>query len=278
MTLEELKSLWKAPQRDSENAKALWSSQADDVVYTTVPTFESSVFLRLLDEAHMLDKSYDVLDIGCGTGVYSAALSGRINSAVGYDIADGMLRNGRKILEREKISNVTLKQADWRDIDLEASGLINRFDLVLAHTTPAVCDLSSFEKMLRASRKFCAISVFTRPHQPIMQVAHALAGVQLDDGYFAGFLEKSMTYMFDYLFQTGYSPKFFYEKTDYRFVQRLEDSYPYYLDALRAHKTLSADEEKQIKDYIASVAVDGIVTEKMDPTIVTIYWNKLERA
>lgn len=277
MTLEELKSLWKAPQRNAENAKALWSSQADDIVYTTIPTFESSGFLRLLDEEHMLDKTYDVLDIGCGTGVYSAAISGRINSAVGYDISDGMLGNGRKILEREKISNVTLKQADWRDIDLEAMGLVNRFDLVLAHTTPAVCDLASFAKMLQASRKFCAISVFTRPHEPIMQAVHELAGVPLDNGYFAGYLEKSITYMFDYLFQTGHSPKFFYEKTDYCFVQRLEDSYPYYLDALRAHKTLSADEEKRVKDYIASVAVDGIVTEKMNPTIVTIYWNKLER-
>jgi SAM-dependent methyltransferase len=277
MTLEELKSLWKAPQRDTENAKALWSSQADDVVYTAVPTFKSSGFLRLLDEEHMLDKSYDVLDIGCGTGVFSAAISDRINSSVGYDIADGMLSNGRKIMEQNKIKNVTLKQADWRDIDLEALGLVNRFDLVLAHTTPAVCDLETFEKMLRASRKFCAISVFTRPNQPIMQAVHDLAGVKLDDGYFAGFLEKSMTYMFDYLYQMGYSPRFFYEKTDYSFVQRLEDSYQYYLDAVCAHKKLIADEEKRIKDYIASVAVDGIVTEKMDPTIVTIYWNKLER-
>lgn len=278
MTLEELKSVWTAPQRDAENAKALWSSQADDVVYTTIPTYESSGFLRLLDEEHMLDKSYDVLDIGCGTGVYSIAISDRINSAVGYDIAAGMLSNGRRIIEQKKIKNVTLNQADWRDIDIEAQGLGNRFDLVMAHTTPAVCSLETFEKMLRASRKFCAISVFTRPNQPIMQAAHDIAGVKLDDGYFAGFLEKSMTYMFDYLFQMGYSPKFFYEKTDYNFVQRLEDSYQYYLDAVCAHKKLTADDEKRIKDYIASVAVDGIVTEKMDPTIVTIYWNKLERA
>lgn len=278
MKLEELKTLWKAPTRDSENAKALWSSQADDVVYTTLPTFESSGFLRLLDEEHMLDKSYDVLDIGCGTGVYSAAISERINSAVGFDIADGMLRNGRKILEENKIQNVTLNQADWRDIDLNAMGLENRFDLVMAHTTPAVCDLETFEKMIRASRKFCAISVFTRPNQPLMKAVHDIAGVELDEGYFAGFLEKSMTYMFDYLFQMGYSPKFFYEKTDYNFVQRLEDSYPYYLDAVCAYKKLSAEEEQRLKDYIASQAVDGVVTEKMDPTIVTIYWNKLERA
>lgn len=278
MNLEELKSLWKEPQRDLENAKALWSSQADDVVYTTIRTFEESGFLRLLDEEHMLDKSYDVLDIGCGTGIYSAAISTRINSAVGYDIANGMLSNGRKIIEQNKIKNVVLKQGDWRDMDINALGLENRFDLVLAHTTPAVCDLETFEKMIRASRKFCAISVFTRPNQPLMKAVHDIAGVELDDGYFAGFLEKSMTYMFDYLFQAGYSPKFFYEKTDYKFVQRLTDSYPYYLDAVCAHKKLTADEENRIKDYIASVAVDGIVTEQMNPTIVTIYWNNLERA
>ncbi len=277
MTLEELKAVWKAPQRDPNNAKALWDSQADDSVYTTVPTFEGSGFLRLLDHENMLDKRYDVLDIGCGTGVYSTAIASRINSAVGYDISVGMLSNGRRILEQNKIKNVALKQADWRDMDLEALGLVNRFDLVMAHTTPAICDLKAFEKMIRASRRFCAISVFTRPNQPIMQEAHDIVGVKLDDGYFAGFLEKSMTYMFDYLYQTGYSPKFFYEKTDYAFVQRLENSYTYYLDAVGAHKTLTADEEKQIKDYIASVAVDGIVTEKMNPTIVTIHWNTLEK-
>jgi SAM-dependent methyltransferase len=278
MTLEELKSLWKAPQRDTENAKALWSSQADETVYTTIPNFESSGFLRLLDEEHMLENSYDVLDIGCGTGVYSAAISYRINSALGYDIADGMLKTGRRMLEKNKISNVTLKQADWQDIDIGALGLENRFDLVLAHTTPAICDLETFQKMIRASRRFCAISVFTRPNQPIMQTVHDIVGVKLDDGYFAGYLEKSMTYMFDYLYQTGYSPKFFYEKIDYSFVQKLEDSYPYYLDAVCAHKKLSTDEVKHIKDYVATKAVDGIVTEKMNPTIVTIYWDILEKA
>ncbi len=278
MTLEELKLMWKPPQRNTEDAKALWDSQADDTVYLTVPTFEGSGFLRLLEEEHMLDKSYDVLDIGCGTGIYSAAISSKINSAVGYDIAVKMLCNGRDILEQKKIKNVTLKQGNWQDMDIEALGLKNRFDLVLAHTTPAVCDLETFEKMLRASRRFCAISVFTRPNQPIMQTVHDMVGVKLDEGYFAGYLEKSMTYMFDYLFQMGYSPKFFYEKTDYTFVQKLEDSYPYYLDAIKTHKRLIADEEKQIKDYIASVAIDGMVTEKMNPTIVTIYWNNLERS
>ena len=50
----------------------------------------------------MLDKSYDVLDIGCSTGVYFVAISDRINSAVGYGIATGMLHNGRKIIEQKK--------------------------------------------------------------------------------------------------------------------------------------------------------------------------------
>lgn len=210
MTLEELKLMWKPPKRNTEDAKALWDSQADDTVYVTVPTFEGSGFLRLLEEEHMLDKSYDVLDIGCGTGIFSAAISSKINSAVGYDIAAKMLSNGRDILEQKKINNVTLKQDNWRDMDIESLGLKNRFDLVIAHTTPAVCDLETFEKMLGASRRFCAISVFTRPNQPIMQTVHDMVGVKLDEGYFAGYLEKSMTYMFDYLFQMGYSPKFFY--------------------------------------------------------------------
>ena len=136
------------------------------------------------------------------------------------------------------------------------------------YTAGGATESTGYQERLKKIFKECVTSYTTAQNIIVIKTLPGLADAACST-------LDSMTYMFDYLIQMGYSPKLFYEKTDYSFVQRLEDSYPYYLDAICTHKDLCADEKKQIKDYIASVAVDGTVTERMNPTIVTIYWDNM---
>lgn len=76
--------------------------------------------MSLIGELHNLD----VLDFGCGTGMYSRRLKARdARRVVGYDLADGMLNYARRRAETEKF-----------DIDFISElepGLTGQFDVVL---------------------------------------------------------------------------------------------------------------------------------------------------
>ena len=67
MKIEDIKKYWVTEKRDAKSDVDLWDSQSDD------PTYQNTYdcFLKLLEDEHMLDKRFDVLDIGCGAGAYS---------------------------------------------------------------------------------------------------------------------------------------------------------------------------------------------------------------
>lgn len=218
----------------------------------------------------MLDKSYDVLDIGCGVGIYSIAISERVHSATGFDISTNMLQHGKEIIEKNSINNVNLELIDWNTVDLEQMGMKNRFDLVFVHTSPAISSYNAFKKMIGASKRYCAICVFTTRTQPVMQKLFEIAGVEDN----SRFLENSLVYMLDVLLQMGCEPKFHYEKMDYSMNQSYEGACAYYLSRVNMVKTLTESQTTDIKDYLTSIVKDGLITEKMDPTLITLYWEK----
>jgi hypothetical protein len=66
MNSEEIAKNWVAKNQDTQCQVELWDSQAEDPVYNLMPTFQDNKFLQLLEQEHMLNENYDVLDIGCG--------------------------------------------------------------------------------------------------------------------------------------------------------------------------------------------------------------------
>lgn len=272
MKIDEIEKFWTAQKRsrNTQSEVDLWNSQSEDPIYHRIPTSDDNEFLKLLEREHMLDKSYDVLDIGCGVGIYSIAIAKKVHSVTGLDISTNMLQHGEKIIEKNKINNVDLELVDWNTIDLEQLGMKNRFDLVFVHTSPAISSFDSFKKMIDASKRYCAICVISRMTQPVLQRVYEIAGVEDN----SRFLENSLVYMFDVLFQMGYEPKFHYEKLNYSLTQSYEGACLYYLSRVNMIKGASERKIACIKDYLKSIVKDGLITEVIDPTLVTLYWEK----
>jgi ubiquinone/menaquinone biosynthesis C-methylase UbiE len=124
----------------------MWDSQAKDPAYIIMPSFEENKFLQLLEQEHMIEPAYDVLDVGCGVGVYAMAIAKRVHSATGVDFSPKMIESGKQMLESEKIANVTLACMDWSAADIMRQGFKERFDLVFAHTTPQFAMQSPLKK------------------------------------------------------------------------------------------------------------------------------------
>ncbi|MCW4019094.1 MAG: class I SAM-dependent methyltransferase [Candidatus Bathyarchaeota archaeon] len=101
MNVEEIAKKWVAQNKDAQYQVELWASHAEDPVYNLMPTFQDNKFLQLLEQEHMIDETYGVLDIGYGIGVYSMALVKRMQSVTGIDISPKITERERKTGKRK---------------------------------------------------------------------------------------------------------------------------------------------------------------------------------
>ena len=113
-----------------------------------------------LQHKGLIDKSYSVLDIGCGAGKYLLEMSNKVKEVQGIDISPEMIKCAEKNVMEKNLTNVKLDVCSWEKIDIKKEGLEKKFDLVFASMTPAINTEELLIKMVEASRKYCFMSGF----------------------------------------------------------------------------------------------------------------------
>ena len=96
-----------------------------------------------------------VLDAGTGTGFAACAIARRVGAegrVLGVDVSQGMLRQARRVIDGERLTNVELLEADATDLsELAAS----TFDAVLCAAgllyMPVAKALSAWHRLLKAN-------------------------------------------------------------------------------------------------------------------------------
>ncbi|MEG1633029.1 MAG: class I SAM-dependent methyltransferase [Oscillospiraceae bacterium] len=267
--MDALKREWQNPAESGEIQARIWDRAAEEYANKPIPAFETDSLLRLLDEKHILTPETKALDIGCGAGLYSIALAGRVKSAVGVDISPLMARYGSRRAESLGLSNVALSQLNWAEADIDRLGFRGAFDLVFANMTPAINDYSGFEKMNLCSSAHCVMVKPTRRRDKIQDAALALIGITGQRERF----DDTVLNAFSYLWQSGCCPELSYRKECWRPVKTLESMAAWCIDRAKLRRTLSAADEACVRDYLRSVSEDGMIYETVDTTIVTMYWH-----
>lgn len=90
-----------------------------------------------------------VLDIGCGTGMFTIRIAQKAMKVTGLDISEEMLSILRQDAEKEGVLNkIETVRSGW--MEYQAKG----FDIVFASMTPALFDGAGKEKMLESGKKF----------------------------------------------------------------------------------------------------------------------------
>lgn len=126
-----------------------------------------------------------VVDIGAGTGAWAIFMAGYASHVTAIEPSDSMSDVMRERLAAENITNVTIVQANWPDVDIEA----HDFSFA-SHSMYGVTDFRTFvEKMIQVTRQTCfllmrvlfvdtpmakaAMRVWGQPYDsPNFQVAH----------------------------------------------------------------------------------------------------------
>ncbi len=269
MDLDEIRNKWTNEYNDKKAAVDMWDSMAGQFKDYDIPGNENRL-IKLIEKENMIESGSRVLDVGCGTGKYSAALAGKALSVTGIDLSPKMIEFGKENMERLQIKNVDLICSDWSGFDTLENGYENKFDLVFAHMTPAVSDAVTFEKMIRCSSRYGIMCKPTRRTDEISDEIMKMAGVNKSDPG----RDESILYAFSMLWLMGYNPKLEYEEQEWNHKKTLEEACGMYINRVKTHKRLSDQEEEKIRQFLSSALKEGFIEEKVKTTVTVLYWQK----
>jgi len=95
----------------------------------------------------------DVIDIGCGTGIYGLVIAQKARKVLCFDISDGMINILKEETQKLNIKNVEAIVGDFRDYNFDKYK--KAFDISFASMTPAIKESKDVLKMVSLSKEFC---------------------------------------------------------------------------------------------------------------------------
>jgi len=107
--------------------------------------------------SEILDKDFEVLEIGSGPGTLTIPLAKKVKKVVAIESSEMAVDYLRRNMKESQVENVEITNRNWMEVDDRE--IKDRFDLVVcSHFLWQVHDLEKhLEKMENASRKYCAV-------------------------------------------------------------------------------------------------------------------------
>lgn len=265
MDIEYIKNKWTMRSQDPYAGVEAWDSVADEYVYDGKVNFTDDSFLRRIESKVELTADLRVLDVGCGAGAYSIALAEKVGQVIGVDYSPKMVQLANRYADEHGISNAAFLERNWYTCD--GDEFKGKFDLVFAHTTPAIADYATFMKMAEASGGHGFLCKPARRTDEIYDQLKRLVGLETNGG------DDSVAYAFDTLWSMGCNPELSYDRTVWRSERTLEDAMKWYLGRLCGLCKFGASEEGKVRDFLEAHSRNGIIRECINTMLVTIYWS-----
>lgn len=268
MEISTIKEMWKPNLRNPKAGIEWWNSKTEKFSVKGLPTEKNSIGMRIIQRENMVGKGNKVLDVGCGGGRFSFALEAMGADVAATDFSPKMIKKAIEI-GKERGSNVRFFTDNWHSVDLIERKWEKQFDLVLAHMTPAVASADTFLKLIKASRGWVLMVKPTRRTNLILDELNKLVNAERDTKA----LNETMAYAYALAWDTGGCPKFEYEDQIWENHLPLEQAIKEYTFRISSMHELSNSDREEIKQYLESVAVDGMIHESSHTTIAAMYWR-----
>lgn len=234
-----------------------------------IPTFENDSFLKILQKEKMLKDDGISLDIGCGTGNYSIALSKSFKELVGIENSEEMIRSAEAKATLLGVNNIDFICNRWQNIDIKEAGLMHKFDLVFANMTNAVNSANSFEKMIETCKGYCVMSKSVGRIDSISDKLLDYMGIKRK---YSG-TDAEVICAFKLLKTLGYKPQIAYENKAWNAHRPIKQATQMYINRVKMFKNISTEDEKEITEFLKIFENSGEILEKSNALVITMYWN-----
>lgn len=268
MDIATIMELWKPRHTNAKAGVEWWNGSAEKFAARELPTAESSLAMRIIEREGMIKDGGSALDVGCGGGRFSFALEGLGATLTATDFSPKMIEQAEK-QKAERGSKVKFSNDNWHTLSLEEKNWVKQFDLVLAHMTPAIVSAETFLKLSEASRNWVLMVKPARRTNSVLDALNRIVGAERD----ATSLDETVAYAFDLAWLKGFQPKFEYENQVWENDMPLEKAIEEYTLRISSTYELSDENKEEIREYLASIAADGIVHEVSHTAIVAMYWQ-----
>jgi len=234
--------------------------------YETISTF-------LFDKG-LIDKNSEVLDIGCGPGLFTARFAKGCKTVTGLDISEKMIEHALENTVLRGLKNVCFLNIPWQDIDLEALEMRGKYDLVFASLCPGISNEKELLKMSFASRGWCCTCGFARKFSSLKDQIHQyIMGIPCDQEWG----KKSLPKNFEVLSSAGYFPYVtYFDFVSFREWRADEETARHFASRLGGFQ----EEEENIQKYgakvlafLKSLAKNGVVADENRTKIACLYWK-----
>lgn len=137
--------------------KAFWERMAlhYPLPFDTDTFAESCRVISLVKSKGVDISGATILDIGCGTGIYTLPLAREARRVTGMDDSEAMMARFADALALEGMENVIPMTASWKAIDISDMGFEKAFDIAWVSMSPAVQTLTDFERMEQCATIWC---------------------------------------------------------------------------------------------------------------------------
>ena len=146
-----------AQMNTAEKQKKFWEKMAAKypLPFDTENLTKTQQVIGMAEQRGVKIDGATILDVGCGTGVYSLPLAKQALHVTGLDLSEEMARRFEKERIEHGIENATVIQMPWSDIAVSEHKLEHGFDIVWAAMTPAVRSLEDVARLNRCARDWC---------------------------------------------------------------------------------------------------------------------------
>lgn len=162
--------------------------------------------IHLLETQGMITPESDILDVGCGPGIYTVPLAYKVRTVTALDGAAEMCNVVAGRAKNLKLDNIVLLNSLWEETNFEDEGLKNAFDLVFASLMPGIASYDTLIKFLSASRKYCCLIYFAGGVDDL--VRSDLWRIIFQEDFESG--GNDIVYPFNILYNLGFYPKIDY--------------------------------------------------------------------
>lgn len=272
--------LWVNAMNTTDNFCAEIRDKDDVDAHTDVESFNACMgsstervekALECIARRGYLDSSMEALDIGSGNGVFTIPFAQRYRRVTSLDVVKPMQDVIRDRAAQQGLHNIDYVLANWRDIDLDANNMRDRYDLVLCSINPrAVCSYETLDKMNQASKAGCCLMTFAGRgkgnHGGDLQ--RIILGRNM--GTTGG---NNIIFPFNVAYHMGGEPDMAYATVSWERFQKPEKAIDGICSSYWRFAEITDEIRSKVGDYVYSHLEDGLYVDRSESLIGIMVWD-----